>query len=134
MRNLINILVLTVFVMSCGSHNLKEKTSTNFEDFQIHDVASDGDIENLKILIQRGADLNAKNDEGWSPLHYAVGENHLEVVKLLLDAGANVNVKENRGISPLDFASMFGFFEIMKLPVAKGADLNAKDNEGWKVA
>ena len=41
-------------------------------------------------LVQRGADLDAQSNNGWTALHVAVGQEHLEVVGQLLPAGADV--------------------------------------------
>ena len=50
----------------------------------------------VKMLITKGADVNAKADEGWTPLHYATGGNDMEIVELLIDKGAHMNTKNAR--------------------------------------
>ncbi|WP_341808229.1 ankyrin repeat domain-containing protein [Wolbachia endosymbiont (group E) of Neria commutata] len=55
-------------------------------------VAADDGYENIvKLLIEKGADVNAKNKYGEAILHFAVVEGNLEIVKLLLEHGANIN-------------------------------------------
>ena len=49
--------------------------------------------------------MNAKSDDGWTPLHDAASMGHKEIVELLLAKGANVNAKNNYGNTPLDLAS-----------------------------
>ncbi|MBO4317775.1 MAG: ankyrin repeat domain-containing protein [Mailhella sp.] len=51
---------------------------------------------------QAGADVNAKNCIGETPLFRAVGSDNPECVKLLLEAGADVNVEDNMGRTPFD--------------------------------
>lgn len=51
-----------------------------------------GHIETAKLLISRGADVNAKNTSGWAPIHIAAGEGHLAVVTMLLDNNADPDV------------------------------------------
>lgn len=56
--------------------------------------------------MEAGADVNAKNVKGQTPLHIAA-ENYgnSEVLTILIKAGADVNAKDNRGDTPLDWAS-----------------------------
>lgn len=44
-----------------------------------------------KLLLENGAEVNAKNKPGWTPLHSAAGKGHTELCKLLLDHGAEVS-------------------------------------------
>jgi ankyrin repeat protein len=72
------------------------------------EAARVGQIEALKVLIKRGADLNATwdtvatGDGRWSALHIAVNGGHVEAAKVLLEAGADINFKSVRGETPLD--------------------------------
>jgi ankyrin repeat protein len=56
-------------------------------------------------LLERGADPNAKNDDGWTPLHIAAGEGHVEIVKLLLERGADPWIADNDKLIPLKYAN-----------------------------
>ena len=85
----------------------------------------------LDSLIRNGEDVNAKGDNGSTPLHQASLKGNLEMVKLLIEHGADMNVKNNYGKTPLHWASFKGHLEITQLLIKHGADLNAKDNNGW---
>ena len=70
----------------------------------IHQAAERGNIEVVKQAIADGADVNAKDDIGWTPLHPATAAGHKEIVELLIAKGADVNAMDDDGITPLDFA------------------------------
>ena len=84
-----------------------------------------------KLLIAHGADANAEDSDGWTPMHYAAYCGHAEVVRLLLANGADANTQDRYGWTPLHHAARNGHGEIVKLLLAHGANVNAKDNYGW---
>lgn len=89
-------------------------------------AAYDGYTEIAKLLIEKGAQVNAKGgvDMDMTPLIYAASQDQLDMVKLLMDKGANVNVKTKYGWTPLFFAASRGKVDIAKLFIDKGADVN----------
>ena len=61
-------------------------------------------IDNLRTLIEAGADLNASGEYGQTPLHYAALHAKPDFIQLMLDHGADVNALDNDDLSPLHFA------------------------------
>ncbi len=51
------------------------------------------------MLIEKGADINDKEKDDWTPLHLAARESHFEIVHLLIEKEASVNDKENDGLT-----------------------------------
>ena len=61
------------------------------------DAARNGDTEAVKALIDAGAGLNAKDEDGWTALIWASEEGHTEIAKELISAGADVNAQDKDG-------------------------------------
>jgi ankyrin repeat protein len=82
----------------------------------------------VKLLLANGADVNARDDVGWTPLMSAQYDN--EVVKLILDAGAEINAKNNDGRTALMLAAEDGETQIVSLLLTKDNAINTKDQWG----
>ena len=95
----------------------------------IYDAAVEGNIEAVKQHLAAGTDVNAKEEYGRTPLHFAAGGGKEEVVELLIANGADVNGKVTAGPTPLFLAVRYGQKEVSELLIEKGADVNAKDDD-----
>ena len=71
--------------------------------YSIH-IAAKGDIEAVKQHLAAGTDVNAKSEDGGTPLHLAAEYGHKEIVELLIAKGADVNATDEDGETPLDHA------------------------------
>jgi ankyrin repeat protein len=89
-----------------------------------------GDIERIRKLISQGADANAKDNRGMTPLHKAAYYGRRQIAEVLIAKGANVNETDTAGQTPLHIAANFGAKFVPELLLAKGADVNARDNSG----
>ena len=88
-------------------------------------AAAFGNLETLKLLLEAGADVNARNDFDATALLWAARDP--EKARLLIERGADVTVKSKQGQTPLMAASLHrGSSLIVALMVAKGADVNVK--------
>jgi ankyrin repeat protein len=99
---------------------------------EMNQSANDIDMSRIQILIEMGADVNAKDKNKWghTPLHIASRDNHIEIAKLLIERGADVKAKDNDGWTPLHWASLHNRIETAKLLIELGADLDAENNDG----
>lgn len=74
----------------------------------------------VELLIAKGADVNAKDNWNWTPLHSAV-YGHKDIVELLITEGANVNARDGASRTPLWYAKDEGNAEIVELLRKHGA-------------
>ena len=78
-------------------------------DISIYEAAEKGNIEAVKQHLDAGADVNATDGDGWTPLHKAAPNGHKEIAELLIAKGADVNAKDDMfGRTPLHSAASDG--------------------------
>ena len=83
--------------------------------------------------MKQGADVNVKNQEGWTPVFAAVAQGHKHVVKALaVDYKCDVNVQSNQGTTPLYHAAEGGRYSITKVLLDVGADTELSKKGSWK--
>nr|XP_033336892.1 uncharacterized protein LOC117226539 [Megalopta genalis] len=80
-----------------------------------------GNLEMVKFLVKKGADVNAKTNNEISALRFAIGVGDWKIVKFLVDNGANVNDRTSNGYSVLHFAVGKGRLRIVRFLVKNGA-------------
>ena len=92
-----------------------EPPTAKAPDISIWVAAKAGEIEAVKQHLAAGADVNAKTDQGWIPLHLAALGGYKEIVELLISKGADVNAKDDIGRTPLDEAISYDETELADL-------------------
>ena len=92
-------------------------TCDELKIFSLFEAAQNGNIETLKKLISRGADINRKDRLGNTALHYAVVSDNFEIVKYLIEAGASILIRDRKGRTPdwyVKSSRIYSFFEELK--------------------
>ena len=84
----------------------------------------------VRILISEGADVNAEDKDGRTPLLHACVKDDAEIITLLVYAGADVNAEYRSQWTPLMIVCLGGHLEVVDLLIEAGADVNAKGNDG----
>jgi ankyrin repeat protein len=108
-----------------------------FLDKPHHSAQTLADI--ARLLLEHGADVHARTDDGLTPLHLAARWGRVEVVRVLLEHGANVGAEDNRGATPLHEGSVMHArncvtnhekAEVVRMLLEHGTNIGAKDNGG----
>ena len=81
-------------------------------------------------LVNLGADIHAKNNNGLTPLHFAAQGNAVNAARFLVDRGANIHEKNNYGETPLNSAAWGNAVDVARFLVDRGADIHVKSNDG----
>ena len=84
-------------------------------------------VETVRLLVDRGAEVNAPDYSHSTPLHLASLQGFLEAVQILIKHGADVNPQNETNLTPLHWASLMGDVQIVQLLIDRGADVTAKD-------
>ncbi len=97
----------------------------------LHDLVSSGDTKLLQRQIESGANINAKNEEGFSLLHCAIRNGQISMVDFLLSSGANVNqVTHFKKNTPLHFSVFQDDSSITEKLLLAGAEPNVRNKKG----
>ncbi len=94
------------------------------------DAVRDGNIEKVRSLIEKGAEMNTRDYRGRTPLFLTAARGYTDIAELLVEGGADIDAKSDTlEATALNVAIQNGHEETAKLLVTKGADINAKGAE-----
>ncbi|KAB7705970.1 M48 family metalloprotease [Bacillus aerolatus] len=114
--------------------------SDDFDDFEegetmaedtppIIEAVVKGDKAKVSSFIEKGEDIDAEDNQGYTPLHWAVLDENKEMVELLLNAGADPNYEDYYGMTPFTAAADRGNAEMVKRLASAGGDPNYQSLE-----
>ena len=115
MKHFLITTIATVLLVGCATTQSPEPTTAKAPDISIHEAAGKGNIEAVKQHLAAGTDVNAKDEEGWTALVYAIVKDREKIVELLIANGADVNAKMSKGWTPLNITIEFEHSEIADL-------------------
>ena len=96
----------------------------------VTDAVKRGDLAGLRALIQKKTDVNAREADGSTALHWAVYRDDLEAADLLITAGANVRAATREEVTPLAMACLQGNLPIVERLLKAGADPRERGPNG----
>ena len=90
-----------------------KKLSKEELNAQLIEAAEAGNIENVKKLLKQGAEVDAKDKDGWTAMMWAAADGYLDVVKYLAEHGADLSLKNGEGKTAEMLARERGYKEIV---------------------
>ncbi|XP_051219936.1 acyl-CoA-binding domain-containing protein 4 [Lolium perenne] len=108
----------------------EEDQGTETELGDIHVSAREGAIDDVKKHLSAGVQVNIRDSEERTPLHWAVDRGHLNAVEVLVNSNADVNAQDNEGQTALHYAVLCEREDIAELLVKHQANLQIKDGDG----
>jgi ankyrin repeat protein len=99
-------------------------------DQQMVEAAFVCDLKRVRTLLSRGANPNARDADGRTPIFSAVLGGSVGLLGLLLETKADVNARDERGATALHIAAEEVLPEAATLLIGRGADVDAQDEEG----
>lgn len=103
---------------------------TSISSTLLIDAASHGALYLVNKLLDCGADVDSKDQDGRTALHRACTMGRLAVVKRLLERGIDVNVRTDSGQIALHRAVQTGDEELVKALITHNSDINVQDDKG----
>lgn len=93
-------------------------------------AAGNGDYALVKALVESGANLNMRDEEGYTALTWAAQHGYADVTTYLVQHGANLNPLDTGGYTPLMWAVQEGHYDVVQVLLAHGANPGAHNWNG----
>jgi hypothetical protein len=104
-----------------------------FRMTQLHAAALEGNTMKMASDIRAGADVDARNVNGATPLVMAAQAGHLLAATLLLDSKCNINAADELGLTALLAATIGGHAEVVAMLLARGASVSIATQESFSL-
>ena len=111
---------------------------TTAKTYALHEACEHGSMRVVKFLVEHGCDVNARDAQQWTPLHYAAAFDEGpadDLVNFLLSHGADATLEDEDGDTPLQDAESEGHAEIVELIMehkARAAAARQELPDGWE--
>ena len=122
---------LTATLADVQGINVRAKDN-KYGSTPLHWAGKNENLDIIAALIQAGADINAKSDSGFTPLHWAAYNNkNPDIIAALIQAGADIHAKTDFGFTPLHRAAEYNENpDIIAALIVLGADTQATNISG----
>ena len=96
---------------------------------QLHVAAFNDNAKTASILIGEGADVDGKNQHGWTPLQSAIFNDSEKTAEILIKRGANARAVDENGNTPLHMAAQYNSRRVAGLLISSGANIGAEGHK-----
>jgi ankyrin repeat protein len=108
-----------------------DKIESDDDDGEMPMPTQNGYEAVVRVLLEKGANVDKVSDDGETPLHIAALIGIEAVVAALIGAGADINKMNYVGETPLHFAAVNGHGAVVTALIGAGADVNKRRDDGW---
>lgn len=108
---------------------ISKKRQEQLDKALIHAVIY-SDIDGVRNALKKGANVEARDDTSWTPLHLAAVRKRQDIIEVLLEHGADIHAPAYDGLIPLHVAARSNIPANISLFVEKGANINMQGHEG----
>ncbi|MEA3446983.1 MAG: ankyrin repeat domain-containing protein [Bacteroidota bacterium] len=122
---LLYLAVILGIVLLPGASSAQSKATP---DYDLILAADAGSMKHVRVAVLEGANINARTEDGITPLMYAAQNGYLDIVEFLVDLGADVNaIPYNSNRTSLMSAVENGYVETAEFLIRQGADFTVRD-------
>src|ERR1700722_13256750 len=125
----INYSPISFFTIIAWFAGLVILVSSTAQAEDLFDAAKAGDTTNVETLVAGGADVNAKNSDGYTSLQIAAFYGQKDVADVLIAHQADVNVTGKKGDTALTLAAFKGNKDVVELLLAHNTGINTKNDD-----
>ncbi|CAG8592304.1 6921_t:CDS:10 [Paraglomus brasilianum] len=119
---------VAVSTLACASDEEEDNDELDRQDI-FYFAKTNNSAELVELLKSNTIDINAKDAQGFAPLHWAADRGHLDIVKILIANNANVNILTNENENPLHFACISEHRAVAQYLYKCGSDPSLEDND-----
>ena len=130
------------YAASCGLHDIakilaiEHPEGVNARRFDnpttpLHLASANGHVDLARMLVDRGANVSAQKEDGWTALHLASRYGHVDLARMLVERGADMSAQKENGWTALHLASRIGHVDLARMLVECGADMSVQKEDGW---
>ncbi|MGG3306990.1 ankyrin repeat domain-containing protein [Paenibacillus lautus] len=121
--------ILLILLLSACQPNLEKEEVQNM-DHELIEYAEQGNTEQVRQLLQSGANINATDEQGRTAVMAATYHNHVGTVEALIQAGADINIRDKQLNNVFLYAGAEGMVEILRLAIEADADVTLTNRFG----
>ena len=99
-------------------------------DRELFQAINENNLGHVSTWLARGADVNARDESEWTPLHVAAVYLNEASLGLFLNHGAEIDARDVRGLTPLHLAARLDRLNETTYLVGRGADVSIRDHNG----
>lgn len=107
-------------------NHIHDPDGTGMRQSYLHMAAAHGNERVLNLLVERGANVNARTRDGETPLHSAAVCNQKNSAQILLRSGALLNAEDSNGVTPIEHAVKNNHSEMVRTFMERGALKNER--------